>query len=391
MKHRTLTFACLLLLVAPGVASRQDGPAPKTEPDQATAEEAQPVAPFAGSLAQSHEQMIQIHKDQDITQAEIFAQSLLAPRAVDRAQAWLERHTGILGARASSWVRELLPWLGFELRSAEQQATVHYDLGCLQSAEGLGAEATQSFQTATYLTPGPVRLDATYNLGCLDLEQAEEYFDQIPEVHGRTRSATSPGFMPGKKGLADDEEEPDYLKLARGGYEDALEDFTQRLKLDWRSPDTRANVEWIMRRMDKLDEIEEERKSDEGQGQAQDDPSAGEGEEEENKDDAGEKGAESEEEEPKDQEQSQEQSEQDESEEQGQTQDREQDEQSEDDQSSQKEGDSEEEPESKPEERHLTEEEIKRLLEQTMQHDKDGAEMRKRVESRQRKRGKRDW
>ncbi|MCP5021018.1 MAG: hypothetical protein GY930_04495 [bacterium] len=389
MKNRSLTFACLLLLVAPGVASLQDVSSPKAK--EATTEEPKPVAAFEGSLAQAQDRLVQVHKDQDITQAEQFAQSLLQPRAVDRVQAWLERNTGFLGARASSWVRELLPWLGFELRSAEQQATVHYDLGCLQSAEGLGEEATQSFETATYLAPGPVRLDATYNLGCLDLQQAEVYFDQIPEVHGRTRSATSPGFMPGKKGLADDEEEPDYLKLARAAYGDALDDFTERLKLDWRSPDTRANVEWILQRMDKLDEIEEERKSDEGQGQAQDDPSAGEGEEEENKDDAGEKGAESEEEEPKDQEQSQEQSEKDESKEQGQTQDREQDEQSEDDQSSQKEGESEEVPESKPEERHLTEEEIKRLLEQSMKHDKDGVEMRKRVESRQRKRVKEDW
>lgn len=389
MKNRTLTFACLLLLVAPGVASLQEVSAPKA--NGTAAEEPAPVEAFAGSLAQAQNQLVQVHKDHDITQAKQFAKSLLQPRGVDRAQAWLERHTGFLGARASSWVRELLPWLGFELRSAEQQATVHYDLGCLQSAEGLGEEATQSFETATYLTPGPVRLDATYNLGCLDLQQAEVHFDQIPEVHGRTRSAMSPGFMPGKVGLADDEEEPDYLKLARGAYGDALTDFTERLKLDWRSPDTRANVEWILQRLDKLDEIEEERKSDEGQGQAQDDPSAGEGEEEENKDDAGEKGAESEEEEPKDQEQSQEQSEQDESKEQGETQDREKDDESQDDQSSQKEGESEEEPESKPEERHLTEEEIKRLLEKSMQHDKDGVEMRKRVESRQRKRVKKDW
>ncbi|MCA9000798.1 MAG: hypothetical protein KDB61_02660, partial [Planctomycetes bacterium] len=240
-----------------------------------------------------------------------------------------------------------------------------------------------------FLDPGPSRLDATYNMGCLDLQQAELLFDKIPEVHGRTRSAMSPGFMPGQNGLAQDEEEPDYLKLSRVKYQAALEDFTERLKLDWRSPDTRANVEWVMRRLDELKKIEDERKSDEGQGQAQDDPSAGEGEQEENQADAGEKGADSQEQQEQNPEQSEEKSEQDESKEQGQTQDRQ--EQSQDDNSSQKQGESENEPETEPEERVLTEEEIKRLLEQLKKHDQQGVDMRKRVESRQRTRSKRDW
>jgi hypothetical protein len=309
---------------------------------------------------------------------------------VDRAQAWLERHTGKLGARASAWARGVLPALGFELRTSDQQALVHYALGCLQSEQGMREEAQASFETTTFMTPGPARLDATYNLGCLDLQAGEILFDKIPEVHGRTRSAMSPGFMPGQKGLNPDEEEPDYLKLARASYTAALEDFTERLKLDWRDADTRANVEWIMGRMDELDRIEEERKSDEGQGQAQDDPSAGEGEQEENKSDAGEKGADSkEEQEPQDQQDSQEKSEQDESKEQGQTQDRQ--EESADDNSSQKQGEPEGEPETKPEERILTEEEIKRLLEQLKKHDAAGVDMRKRVESRQRNRSKKDW
>ncbi|MBL4770225.1 MAG: hypothetical protein JKY61_03545 [Planctomycetes bacterium] len=395
MKKRTLTFIAFSLLVAPVLASAQNQLPVPPEPIAANAVGASEeifaeVVAFPGSLAQSEQQLRQVLEDQDITKAGEFALTLVEPRSIDRAQLWLEQHTGFLGARASAWVRELLPWLGFELRSAEQQALVHYALGCLQSEEGLGVDARNSFKTAIYLAPGPVRLDATYNLGCESLKTAEGMFDQIPEVHGRTRSAMSPGFQAAKKKLADDEEEPDYLVMARTSYKVALRTFTERLKLDWRSPDTRANVEWVMRRLDELDKIEEERKSDEGQGQAQDDPSAGEGEEEENKDDAGEKGAESEqEEESESQKESKEESEQDESKEQGQTEDRQ--EESEDEESSQKQGESEDDPEAKPEERHLTEEEIKRLLEQSSKHDAAGVDMRKRVESRQRKRGKKDW
>ncbi|MDF1836360.1 MAG: hypothetical protein P1V35_00695 [Planctomycetota bacterium] len=383
MKHRNLIGIALVCLISPGIVALKDED-PKAEPA------AEAVVAFEGSLQDAQKELGRVVEEQDISAGERFAQTLLAPTPIDRAQVWLERHTGFLGARASAWVRELLPWLGFELRGSEQQALVHFALGCLQSEKGLREEAEASFEATTYLTPGPARLDATYNLGCLDLTVAEEYFDQIPEVHGRTRSAMSPGFMPGKAGLQDDEEEPDYLKLARGSYKKALADFTERLKLDWRSEDTRANVEWVIRRMDELDKIEEERKSDEGQGQAQDDPSAGEGEEEENKDDAGEKGADSEqEEESKDQQESQEQSEQPESEEQGQTQER--DEESQEEQSSQKESESEGEPETKEEERHLTEEEIKRLLEQSKKHDEAGIDMRKRVEGRQKQRSKTDW
>ncbi|MFT5199085.1 MAG: hypothetical protein ACI87O_001748 [Planctomycetota bacterium] len=397
MMNRTLIFIALCGLVLPGLMSLQNvgpdtlGKAAAGQAAQAGEEAAsQPIVPFAGSLAQTDEELRKVVEQGDISQATNFAKTLVEPRQIDRAQVWLERRTGFLGARASAWVRGLLPWLGFELRGADQQALVHFALGCLQSENGLLEEAQTSFETATYLTPGQARLDATYNMGCLDLQAGEEYFNQIPEVHGRTRSATSPGFMPGKTGQADDEEEPDYLKLARQSYKKALEDFTERLKIDWRSPDTRANVEWIMRRMDELDQIEEERKSEDGQDQAQEDPSAGEGEEEENKDDAGEKGAESEqEEESESQKESQEQSEEEESQEQGDTEER--DEESEEDQSSQKEGESEGEPETKEEERHLTEEEIKRLLEQSKKHDEAGVDMRKRVESRQRKPGKNDW
>lgn len=397
MKHTNWIKVALICLAAPGIVALQD-PAPQNvdAPQAAPAKEApdesaeKEVVPFAGSLGGSQEELRQVVEGQNIMEAGKFALTLLEPTAIDRAQAWLEQRSGFLGARASAWVRDLLPWLGFELRGSEQQALVHYALGCYQSEKGLVEEAGTSFETAIYLTPGQARLHATYNLGCLDLTMAEDLFNKIPEVHGRTRSAMSPGFMPTQPGPQDDEEEPDYLQESRAAFEDALEDFTERLKLDWRDADTRANVEWIMRRMDELDKIEEERKSDEGQGKAQDDPSAGEGEEEENKDDAGEKGADSEqEEESQEQQESQEQSEQEESEEQGQTQER--DEESQDDQSSQKEGESEGEPETKEEERHLTEEEIKRLLEQAKQHDEAGVDMRKRVEGRQRKRGKRDW
>jgi len=346
------------------------------------------VEAYDGSLEQGLQELQRIGQEQTVADAERFAERLLAPGRADRAGAWLERKFAFLGPRSLGISHAVLHAIGLVPRGASEQAVVHYDLGVLQVEAGSVQQAQASFQTAIYLAPGTVREAGTYNLGWLDLKKAEELFDQIPEVHGRTRSAMSPGFVPTQ--TQGDEEEPDYLKLARTQYESALARFVDRLRLDWRDADTRANVEWIQRRLDELRKIEEKRKSDEGQGMAQDDPSQGDGQNEEKQDDAGEKGAESQES-PQDNPQDSQENQPRENEQgqQAQNQDRENDSQDGEqrDQGSESEGDAQE----APEEHTLTEEEIKRLLKRMEQYSKEGERLRDLVQPRPQGRVKKDW
>ncbi len=364
----------------------------KTSPNKTSkAEAAQLVEPFEESLAQGLESMRKVAQEQNLAEAEKFSKRLLVPIAGDYARLSLDKRLARFGPRGLNASQALVGFVGLDTRGSQGHGVVHYDLGLLQAEEGATDAAKVSFETAVTLAPGAVRERSTYNLGVLELQSAEAYFQQIPEVHGRTRSAMSPGFMPSQaKG---DEEEPDYLVLSRTAYKNALERFVERLKLDWKDADTRANVEWVQRRLDELREIEEKRKSDEGQGMAQDDPAAGEGDEEEGKQDqAGDKGAESEqpEEQPQDPQENKEGQEEEGGEDQ-ERKDREEQEKSEEEQERDKESESDKPSEEEMKEHILTEEEIKRLMKRLEQHDKEGARLRDLVRPRQPKRAKKDW
>ena len=236
------------------------------------------------------------------------------------------------------------------------------------------------------MASGESRHRSIYNLGTIELQLAETLFDQIPEVHGRTRSAMSPGFVPTKAPAG--EEEPDYLSMSREVYVKALEHFAARLRLDWKDSDTRGNVEWVQRRLQELRDIEEQRKSDEGQGMAQDDPSAGEGDEEENQANDGEKGAESEE---SDQEKQSEESDKPKEEEGQESKPKEGSEEEEKDKGEESEDEEEGEGKEESEERIFTEEEIKRLLKSLEKHDKEGERLRDMVRRIPQGRAKKDW
>ncbi|MFT4649797.1 MAG: hypothetical protein ACI9X4_003038, partial [Glaciecola sp.] len=108
MMNRTLIFSALCGLVLPGLMSLQNvgpdtlGKAAAGQAAQAGEEAAsQPIVPFAGSLAQTDEELRKVVEQGDISQATNFAKTLVEPRQIDRAQVWLERRTGFLGARAS--------------------------------------------------------------------------------------------------------------------------------------------------------------------------------------------------------------------------------------------------------------------------------------------------
>ena len=347
-------------------AQAQTSQAPAQVPSEEAADEPAPIQAFAGSLEAGLAEMQRRAQEINIADAEEFAQRLMVPKRLDRVQSWLQEHAGFLGARGQGMTLDFLDWLGLASRTAEQRAVVHYDLGLLQAQAEAREPARASFESSIYLAAGPTRELGTYNLGCLDLTAAEELFQQIPEVHGRTRSAMSPGFVPSTQ--QGDEEEPDYLKLSRAKYKAALGHFVQRLRLNWQDADTRANVEWIQNRLEELRKIEEKRQSDEGQGMAEDDPSQDQENQptEDEQQDGGEQGAKSEQEQSEDAQQQESEGPEGESGEENERQERE-------------------------EERLLTEEEIKRLLKRLEQHDKEGERLRQLVQPRPRGRVKKDW
>ena len=92
-----------------------------------------------------------------------------------------------------------------------------------------------------------------------------------------------------------DASQPDPLQTARAAYLAAKEPLIERLRADWRDEDTRANLELIQRRLAELDEIERRREEQrqeqqqdqdqqgdgEGEGDGSEDPSEGEAEGEE--------------------------------------------------------------------------------------------------------------
>ena len=147
------------------------------------------------------------------------------------------------------------------------------------------ASAVPAFESARALAgPGRLRLDATYDLGLVHLFEAERWRAQIPELAGAPPAGAAP-----------DASQPDPLQTARAAYLAAKEPLIERLRADWRDADTRANLELIQRRLAELDEIERRREEQrqeqqqdqdqqgdgEGEGDGSEDPSEGEAEGEE--------------------------------------------------------------------------------------------------------------
>lgn len=136
----------------------------------------------------------------------------------------------------------------------------------------LSEVAREAFSAARALAgPGPLRLDAIYDLGTLELVLGERVRATIPELSGQ-----GPGVMPaphpagpvaGARPGVPAADPPDPLDEARKQYLAARNWFLERLRLDWRDEDTRANLELIQRRLHELDELEKQREEQKQQDQ----------------------------------------------------------------------------------------------------------------------------
>lgn len=228
-----------------------------TAPQPGDAQE-QP-APYSGGFAHGLREIEALAGKGDTQAALAIADALLAPSRFAR---WHENTLAGSGWR-SNLVRAADPLfdaLGWNEPAAER-AAVQYARGVVLSLAQRSQEAEQAFEFARSLAgPGPLRLDAIYDLGFLALERGEALRAQIPELNpapggpGSAQLATPPAAPAPGGG-----EPPDPIELARAAYLDAREHFVERLRSDFDDADTQANVELIQRRLAELKQLEKKR------------------------------------------------------------------------------------------------------------------------------------
>lgn len=194
------------------------------------------------------------------------------PFASERALAEAVRsHAARELEAAEAAARSVLDQAGPLALSEHDQARAHFALGLIQATRALEhpeageparAEARAAFAAARALAgPGELRNDATYDLGALELLRAEEVRATLPELGGSPAPPSAPPGLPDAGPPADPLEEARALYRAARGW------FVERLRLDWRDEDTRANLELVQRRLKELDEIEQQREQQEQEQQ----------------------------------------------------------------------------------------------------------------------------
>lgn len=341
------------------------------------------VEPWAGTFAEGMAEVLRLAASDDPAAALAVTDRLLEPTTFARWRARLEERTGAFSERALGLLDGPLTFLGYEAPSSADRAEVRFARGLLHARLGAVTSADEELELARVLAgPGRTRRDAVYALGVLDLAVAEALRQKIPEIAGAAAAPPVAPAPPGAAPGATDEPEPDPLELARVAYEQAREHLVERLRLDWRDADTRANVELVQRRLRELDEIERQREQQQREQEQQQQQ-----QEREQQDQEEQEGEQSDpqDEEPRDRDASEEEQPPEE-----------QEEQEEQEQPQEQEGEpgEEGEPEEQPvevREQYLTEEEMKRLLELLEEYQQQGEELERRLEGARRERVEKDW
>lgn len=322
----------------------------------------------------------------ELAEAESLAEVLSLRAEADQSSGWLER---VGGANKARLARRLMGGLGLgdapaaEAVDDERAVLVQWTLGVARAEAGAVQSAETDFESVRARAHGALRMDGMYGLGWLDLDLAETLYLTIPETTGASLDPLSPGFQPSAAG---GDEGPDPLELAKAAYGLSLEHFLERLALDWRDADTRANVELIQRRLRRIEEIEEKRRQDEGTDRSQENPEEQDKQEDDSQESSGEEGAPSDEE--QDEDSDPKESEQSDEEQEGSEQDSETES---DEEAGEQDEDADDKQDAESQEVFLTEEEMKRLLETTQQHNQEGEEMRAKMKTKGRVPTERDW
>ncbi len=286
-------YALLAALWLPLQAGGSAAPAP-AEPQAAEPPNGPQVSPWSDSAVAGLREIRRLATEERYDEARALARGILVPHGLARVREDLDdtRVGGVL-LKPVDPVLERLGWNGPPERT---RAEVSYADGVVAALAGDGDAALESFERAASLAgPGSLRLESLYDRGTVLLAGAESLRAQIPELQDPAAALAPTAPPPGSPGTpgADDEEPPDFLKLARRAYEAARAAFVERLRADWRDEDTRANLELIQRRLRELDEIEEQRQEQqEEQQQGEEGDEQQEGEEGEEREQEGEEGEE---------------------------------------------------------------------------------------------------
>jgi hypothetical protein len=160
-------------------------------------------------------------------------------------------------------------WLLLGLAAAQAPAsTAHqsYAKGLELAKQEQRTASAREFESVRAMTldvtQGDLRRAAIYNLGTLELQEGELWRAKLPELQknapaGALPLPPTPTPVPGANGGGAQEEDP--LEKARGHYTAARKHFIERLRIDWKDADTRANAELVTRRLAELDRIEQQR------------------------------------------------------------------------------------------------------------------------------------
>ncbi len=136
--------------------------------------------------------------------------------------------------------------------------------------------AAASFRSSTSLAGigDELRLDSIYNEATARIHEGEVYREQIPEIS--VQSQDIPSIMG-----ASPKTQADKLPEARESYQAARAALIERIRMDWRDPDSRANLEFVQMRLDELAKIEADRadanSSESSEGMESDKTDEGEG------------------------------------------------------------------------------------------------------------------
>ncbi len=342
-----------------------------------------------GTFADGLEQVAAWADEEDFAGARLLGQQLLAPDLLSTWRAQLELEGSSVIAPVLSASEPVIDWLGLGARTRAERAHVRYALGVVDLAEGFPERAQSEFEaTRAAADDAGLRGDAIYNIGTLDLQEAELWRSQIPELGGQPPAA-APAVPGGPPAPGPEEEAPEPIEQARAYYLKAKDHYVERLQLDPSDADTRANTELVFRRLRELDAIEQQREEQEQeQEQNSDEQQESEDEQDQQQDPT--------DQEPQDQQQDgdpeqdsepqDEQPEPDEPEEQEQEPNPEQ-------EGETQEGDPQE-SEAQPQprdEQYLTKEEVQRLLDRLEQHEELGKQLLERQRQAQQRSSARDW
>jgi hypothetical protein len=115
--------------------------------------------------------------------------------------------------------------------------------------------AAGAFRSASALSgPEGLRLDAVYNEAVARIVEGEEQRERIIEIAVQDEAVRAGISGPEDLGLG-----PDALPRAKASYLESRRRLLDRIRMDWRASDARANLEFVQMRLDELAEIEANR------------------------------------------------------------------------------------------------------------------------------------